>query len=125
MKLALAFFLAATAAQAVDVPSGQPVELQEVLVDQVSGETWLRFRFIAPQIARDTGAIDSVQAGPDMAFLCEAVAAPYIAQYELAGDVIVISMSDRRAEFGAADPDMTQFFELYRLKNNTCIWEGL
>ena len=125
MKLALAFFLAATAAQAVDVPSGQPVELQEVLVDQVSGETWLRFRFIAPQIARDTGAIDSVQAGPDMAFLCEAVAAPYIAQYELAGDVIVISMSDRRAEFGAADPDMTQFFELFRLNNNTCIWEGL
>ena len=125
MKLALAFILAATTAQAVDVPSGQPVELQEVLVDQVSGETWLRFRFIAPQIARDTGAIDSVQAGPDMAFLCEAVAAPYIAQYELAGDVIVISMSDRRAEFGAADPDMTQFFELFRLNDNTCIWEGL
>ena len=125
MKLALAFILAATTAQAVDVPSGQPVELQEVLVDQVSGETWLRFRFVAPQIARDTGAIDSVQAGPDMAFLCEAVAAPYIAQYELAGDVIVISMSDRRAEFGAADPDMTQFFELFRLNNNTCIWEGL
>ena len=125
MKLALAFILAATTAQAVDVPSGQPVELQEVLVDQVSGETWLRFRFIAPQIARDTGAIDSVQAGPDMAFLCEAVAAPYIAQYELTGDVIVISMSDRRAEFGAADPDMTQFFELFRLNDNTCIWEGL
>ncbi|HDZ82674.1 MAG TPA: hypothetical protein ENH56_15745 [Roseobacter sp.] len=125
MKLALAFILAATTAQAVDVPSGQPVELQEVLVDQVSGETWLRFRFIAPQIARNTGAIDSVQAGPDMAFLCEAVAAPYIAQYELTGDVIVISMSDRRAEFGAADPDMTQFFELFRLNNNTCIWEGL
>ena len=125
MKLALAFILAATTAQAVDVPSGQPVELQEVLVDQVSGETWLRFRFIAPQIARDTGAIDSVQAGPDMAFLCEAVAAPYIAQYELTGDVIVISMSHRRAEFGAADPDMTQFFELFRLNNNTCIWEGL
>tara|TARA_R110000787_G_scaffold162600_1_gene276011 strand:- start:30 stop:407 length:378 start_codon:yes stop_codon:yes gene_type:complete len=125
MKLALAFILAATTAQAVDVPSGQPVELQEVLVDQVSGETWLRFRFIAPQIARDTGAIDSVQAGPDMAFLCDTVAAPYIAQYELTGDVIVISMSDRRAEFGAADPDMTQFFELFRLNNNTCIWEGL
>tara|TARA_R110002094_G_scaffold73931_1_gene81645 strand:- start:9 stop:386 length:378 start_codon:yes stop_codon:yes gene_type:complete len=125
MKLALAFILAATTAQAVDVPSGQPVELQEVLVDQVSGETWLRFRFIAPQIARDTGAIDSVQAGPDMAFLCDTVAAPYIAQYELTGDVIVISMSDRRAEFGAADPDMTQFFELFRLNDNTCIWEGL
>lgn len=125
MKLALAFILAATTAQAVDVPSGQPVELQEVLVDQVSGETWLRFRFIAPQIARNTGAIDSVQAGPDMAFLCDTVAAPYIAQYELTGDVIVISMSDRRAEFGAADPDMTQFFELFRLNNNTCIWEGL
>ena len=60
-----------------------------------------------------------------MAFLCDTVAAPYIAQYELTGDVIVISMSDRRAEFGAADPDMTQFFELFRLNDNTCIWEGL
>ena len=125
MKLALAFILAAATAQAVDVPSGQPVELQEVLVDQVSGETWLRFRFVAPQIARDTGSIDAVQAESDMAFLCEAVAAPYITQYDLQGDVIVISMSDKRAEFGAADPEMTQFFELYRLKNNTCIWEGL
>ena len=55
MKLAAALILAATSALAVDVPSGQPVDLQEVLVDQMGDETWLRFRFIAPQIARNGG----------------------------------------------------------------------
>ena len=125
MKLAAAFIFVATSALAVDVPSGQPVELQEVLVDQIGVETWLRFRFVAPQIAREGGSVGYDLAGPDMTSLCDTLVIPYVAAYALKGDVIVISLADRAVEFGSTDPDTTQFFEAYRLENGTCIWEGL
>ena len=115
----------AAPALAVEVPSGQPVELHEVLVDDMGDATWLRFRFIAPQIAREGGTIDYEKAEPDMAFLCETLALPYIDEYKLDGQMIVISLADRVTEFGQADPDATQFFEAYRPVDNSCIWEGL
>lgn len=125
MKLAFALILAATPALAVDVPSGQPVELHEVLVEQMENETWLRFRFVAPRIARETGNVDYLQAEPDMIHLCTTLAIPYAAEYGLNGDVIVVSLADRPVEFGAANPDATQFFEAYRPRDGVCIWEGL
>jgi len=124
-RLCLTLILAASPVWAVEVPSGQPIELHEVLVDDMGTETWLRFRFLAPQIARTGGSIDYGKAEPDMAHLCDALALPYIAEYDLKGEVIVISLADREVEFGAADPDATQFFEAYRIQNNACIWEGL
>ena len=121
----LAAFLLATPALAVDVPSGQPLELHEVLIDDLGDEIWLRFRFVAPQIARDGGSVTYAVAEPDFMHLCETLALPYIAEYALTGDVIVISLADRRVEFGQPDPDATQFFEAFRPVDNTCIWEGL
>ena len=117
-----ALALLATPAAAIDVPAGQPMELQEVLVDDLGEETWLRFRFVAPQIER--GADYEVIAG-DMIHLCDALALPYIADYALTGDVIVISFADRETEFGVADPDAVQFFEAFRAPEGACIWEGL
>lgn len=119
------FFLVASPALAIDVPSGQPVDLQEVLIDEVGTETWLRFRFVAPQISRDTNGVDYETAAFDMGHLCEVLAIPYIVDFDLNGDVIVISLADRNTEFGVADPDVTQFFEAYRPVDDTCIWEGL
>ena len=126
MKALLAsVILAAGPALAIDVPSGQPVELQEVLVDTIGDETWLRFRFVAPDIARGVGSVDYQTAAEDMTYLCDTLAIPYIAEYALTGDVIVISMSDRATAFGVAEPGATQFFEAYRVQNDACIWEGL
>ena len=124
-RLAFAITLGATPALAIDVPSGQPVELHEVLVDDLGDEVWLRFRFIAPEIAREGGSITYATAEPDFMHLCETLALPYIAEYALSGDVVVISLADRDTEFGQADPDATQFFEAFRPVDNTCIWEGL
>ena len=110
-------------AWAMDVPSGQPVTLQEVLVDALGQEPWLRFRFVAPQIGAQALAYDVV--AEDMAHLCTALALPYMAEYALTGDMIVVSLADRETEFGQSDPDVTQFFEAYRPVDNTCIWEAL
>jgi len=122
---ALALLLAATPALALDVPSGQPVSLQEVLVDSVGPQTWLRFRLIAPAIARETGEIDYQTAAGDMMHLCQELALPYIGEHDLTGDVIVISLADRETEFGVADPEVTQFFEAFHIENDLCIWESL
>jgi hypothetical protein len=122
---ATALTLGASPALAIDVPSGQPVELQEVLVDDLGDEVWLRFRFIAPQIAREAGAIPYDVAAPDMAHLCQSMALPYITEYALEGQVIVVSLADRATEFGVPDPDATQFFEAFRPLDGACIWEGL
>ncbi|MEM6305793.1 MAG: DUF6497 family protein [Pseudomonadota bacterium] len=121
----LALLLAATPAAAFDVPSGQPIELQEVLIDEVESGTWLRFRFIAPDIARGGGSMTYETSEPDMQHLCDSFALPYMKDFDLTAQMIVISLADRPTEFGLADPDATQFFEAYRPEGTACIWEGL
>ncbi len=107
------------------VPSGQPVEFVEVLLDNNPGELWVRFRFIAPKIGSTTGRIGYDVASADMEHLCQTLAIPYVAQHELNPARVVISLSDRPVEFGHSEPDATQFFEAYRLEQSNCVWEGL
>ncbi len=108
------------AAQSQTVPSGQSVTLTEVLEDVVAGEDWLRMRFVAPQIARDGGTVTHEAAEADIVHLCDEVALPYLMEYSLAPDVVVISLMDRVVEFGATDRDATQFFEAFRIVDDTC-----
>ncbi|TMM50935.1 hypothetical protein FDT80_16840 [Sulfitobacter sabulilitoris] len=106
------------------LPSGQTVELYEVLVDHVGAEHWIRFRFLAPQIARDTGQLGFAEVEPDMTYLCATVALPYLDEFDLAGEVVVISLADRAVDFGQSDPDATQYIDAFRVENGICIWEG-
>ncbi|WP_415403709.1 DUF6497 family protein [Tateyamaria sp. SN3-11] len=114
----------ATPVWAQDVPSGQSLTLSEVLIDTVGSESWLRFRFLAPQIARDGGDITWADAEADFTHLCETTARPYLAQHNLAPDVIVITLMDRAVAFGQADPNATQFIEAFRIQDDACIWEA-
>ncbi|WP_268952711.1 DUF6497 family protein [Ruegeria haliotis] len=107
------------------VPSGQPVELSDVLLDNNPGELWLRFRFIAPKIGASIGRIGYDVASTDMEHLCQTLVVAYVAQHQLEPARVVVSLSDRPIEFGDAAPDATQFFEAYRLEQSRCIWEGL
>lgn len=107
----------------VAVPSGQSVTLSDILSDENPGAPWLRFRFVAPEIARDGGTVSHEVAGADMDWLCVNIALPYLAQHALAPARVVISLSDRAVPFGVTDPAATQFFETYRPENGLCIWE--
>lgn len=110
---------------ALDLPSGLKVTLSEVLVDPVGSETWLRFRFLSPQVARGTtGAFEFAQIEGDFQAICDGLAMPYMAQHGLNADKIVISISDRKVPFGVSDPEATQFFEQFRAENGLCIWEA-
>lgn len=107
----------------VEVPSGQGVTLNEVLLDEAPGELWVRFRFVAPGITRDGGGVDHDMAAMDMDHLCNAVALPYLQAHTIEPARVVISMSDRPVEFGVQNPDATQFFEAYRQDGTHCILE--
>lgn len=120
----LAVLLAAPAAMASGpyaVPSGQPVELHEVLTDDAPGELWLRFRFIAPEM----GAADAEDSAADTAFLCKEVALPYMAAYGLDPARIVISFSEIETPFGEPASGIAQLFESFLPQSSDCIWEGL
>ncbi|MEX0280531.1 MAG: DUF6497 family protein [Arenibacterium sp.] len=111
------------AAQKVDVPSGQKVELQEVLLDSLAGEPYARFRFVAPGISRVNGRISHDVAVIDIEALCDDFALPYLTDNNIDVARIVVSMADRVLEFGASDPDATQFFDSFRPESGRCIWE--
>tara|TARA_B110000908_G_C10005090_1_gene335914 strand:- start:185 stop:619 length:435 start_codon:yes stop_codon:yes gene_type:complete len=115
--------MSATPLVANPVPSGQEATLHEVLVDAQDSTTYLRFRYITPQIADGAQKIGFAVAGEDMMHLCQTFALPYIDQYALEGDKIVISFMDRITEFGVPDPDATQYFESFRPKNGVCMWD--
>ncbi|WP_306446833.1 DUF6497 family protein [Falsiruegeria mediterranea] len=105
------------------VPSGQPIYLDNVLLDENPGELWLRFRFVAPKIGQTVGRVGYDVSAVDMDHLCETLAVPYVLQRELVPARVVISLSDKAVAFGESAPDVTQFFEAYRLENARCIWE--
>lgn len=122
-SLSLFACVSVAAAQDIPVPSGQALSLNEVLLDDAPGALWVRFRFLAPDIARTNGSVDFEQAGSDMDYLCQNLALPYLELHDLNPARIVVSFSDRPVTFGEKDPEATQFFETYRPENGVCIWE--
>jgi len=127
IRLTVFWFLLGSAAyaEAVEVPSGQPVTFVEV-IQNVAGPLGLtyRFRFVAPLIARDGGAVDNETAAMDMDFLCSDFAIEKLPATGPAPNQIIISMSDRRIDFGEPAPEATQFFEAYAIVDDSCIWEA-
>ena len=118
-----AVLASAATAQPVAVPSGIEVTRMEILQDRMMGELWLRFRYLAPRIGKDTGRVTYDVAVYDIDFLCAQDAVPHVIEQGLDPARIVVSMSDRPLEFGATDPAATQFFGAYRLEEGRCIWE--
>ncbi len=126
MRLALCLTLIAlpVLAEEVPVPSGQKVNFLEAIQNEAGPEGLTsRFRFVAPGIA-EGGGVDFDTAAADMAFLCETYALPRIAVTGPRPVQVIISLSDRPVPFGQAAPDVTQFFEAYRIDGATCIWEA-
>ena len=114
----------ALAAEEIAVPSGPPITFVEAIqgVPGPEGLT-LRFRFLAPAIAREGGTVDAEAAFADMQALCDGYALPRIASGGPRPAQIVISLMDRDVPFGAPAPEATQFFEAFRPDGDACTWE--
>jgi hypothetical protein len=119
--------LLAGPAQAAEiaVPSGQPVRFVELVREApgVAEDTW-RFRFVAPQIARDSGAVDADTALADIEALCSGYILPALEKFDTAPGQVIVSLADRETEFGKPAPEATQYFEAFRIEAGACIWEG-
>lgn len=107
--------------EAPAVPSGILLSLQEILEEpQPDGALWLRLRYVAPDLTRDA----RMQIDGDFESLCISQAVPYTPVAGDAASEVVISIASAPVEFGANAPNIVQFFEVFSLKDGTCIWEG-
>ncbi|MDZ4137160.1 MAG: DUF6497 family protein [Paracoccaceae bacterium] len=108
----------------IPVPSGQLVTLVDVIPNDSGPDgLTLRFRFLAPAIARTGGTVGFDAAVADMQHLCETYALPRALDFAPQARQIVISLSDTPVTFGEATPEATQFFEAFSIENGLCIWE--
>lgn len=108
----------------IALPSGQTVTWIDTIHDAPGPEgLTLRFRFLAPAIAREGGTVTADEAQEDMQVLCDEYALPRIAGTGPQPSQIVISLSDREVPFGEPDPDATQYFEAYSIADGACRWE--
>lgn len=105
------------------VPSGLQMHLQGALFDRLQdGTEALRLRYVAPDIAKDD--VTYAVVADDFAAICQDVGVTFLAQEGRTADQIIVSFSDRETAFGVANPDATQYFEVFTLENDTCIWEA-
>ena len=110
--------------EVIAVPSGQVVTLLDVITD-IQGPEGLaiRFRFLAPGIARDGGLVNAETAALDMDHLCAAYALVRISNTGPQPAQIIISMSDIDLPFGETRPDATQYFNAYSIVDGSCVWD--
>jgi Family of unknown function (DUF6497) len=110
--------------QAIVVPSGQGVTLHDVIVDAPSPDTAIyRFRYLAPAIARDGGTMNFETSIADMQHLCESYALPRLTAPLPAKLEVIISFADLPVPFGETNPQATQFFVAFTIKDSLCILE--
>jgi len=115
---------AATGDERVIVPSGQDVRYLDTVQSAPGPEgLTIRFRFVAPAIARDGATVDVEAAQADMEVLCNEFALPRLPATGPAPAQIIISLSDRAVAFGEPAPEATQFFEAYTIIDGRCQWE--
>ena len=99
---------AATGDERVIVPSGQDVRYLDTVQSAPGPEgLTIRFRFVAPAIARDGATVDVEAAQADMEVLCNEFALPRLPATGPAPAQIIISLSDRAVAFGEPAPEAT------------------
>lgn len=116
----MAFAAAPLAAEGIVVPSGQPVELMEVIAEEGRAGPVLRYRYLAPEAPRL--AYEAREA--DMAHLCARHALPHAREAEGAPARIIVSLAEAPVPFAELDPEVRQVFEAYRIEDDHCRWEA-
>ncbi len=111
---------AAAGFDALELPSGQPAELREVVRDEDAG--LLRLRILAPRISRDAeDRIDPDAALEDMQVICDEFGLDLMRREGV--ERLVVSMKASELALGETAPDVTQYFEAFRAGRSVCLWE--
>jgi len=112
----------------ITVPSGQLVVPYEVLWEDhadagLPQETWLVLRFLAPQIAKETGKVRFADAAPDLDYLCKSLGLTIAGLTGGGVDQVLVVLLDQPLPRGAHRPGVTKFMSAYRVTTGACIWE--
>lgn len=133
MRWALgALMLAVPSSQAEVVghvgPSGLRYTVHETLFEPAGAyddaRRLVRLRFVAPEIS-DPEHYGIAQIEADFQTLCDAHGVEIVAQFAPNARQIVISVSAEPVAFGDSAPNVVQYFDLFRVDDNTCVWEGI
>ena len=108
-------------AQQISVPSGTEIALYDVILEPDVHVA--RFRFLVPAMAPDAGNITFADLIDDLQFVCDSVIVPALQGNGWVSGDVVVSVSDVPAQFGAYQPEVTQFFQPFRMEADACIWE--
>jgi Family of unknown function (DUF6497) len=104
----------------VKVPSGREVTLIDVITNAPGPNgAAARFRFLAPGLSD----ADAEAAAQDMQMVCDSFAVSRIDGMVPEPQQIIISFMSETVPFGEPAPNVVQFFESYRVENDSCIWE--
>jgi hypothetical protein len=104
----------------IAVPSGREVRLIDVITNAPGNAgAAARFRFLAPGLTE----ADLAASADDMQALCDAYALPRIEGMVPLPQQIIISLAAEAVPFGQPAPDVVQFFEIYRVEGDQCLWE--
>ena len=109
------------AAQQISVPSGLDIALYDVILE--ADAQVARFRFLVPEIAVTGGHKVFADVIDDLQYVCDRVIVPALHGNGWQSGDVVMSVSDRPVDFGVYDPDVTQFFQPFRMEADACIWE--
>lgn len=108
------------AAQDIPVPSGLPMTLFDVRLEQ--NPAIARFRFVSEAIDPAGAGKTFVDVVDDLQYLCDNVAVPSLAANNWTGGEVILSLSSAETPFGETAPEVTQFFQPYEIADEACIW---
>ncbi len=109
-------------------PSGLVAELHDVRYEpdgaHIDVVQLVRLRYVLPQIAgEDAVAFEAIE--PDFQYLCDTDGLNHLAKSAPNAEEIIISIASAPTVFGESAPEVVQYFDVFSVRENSCIWGGL
>lgn len=112
----------------ISAPSGLQVELHETLYEPLgvtaSTARIMRLRFVAPDLGDvEEYGIDRVEG--DFEWFCHQFGLPRARKAAPLVEQVIVSIASQEVPFGDIVPEVVQYFDAFRIEEDSCIWEGL
>ncbi|MEM9434859.1 MAG: DUF6497 family protein [Pseudomonadota bacterium] len=118
----------AAAREVLETPSGLKLAAPEVIFEPVgalaSSASQVRLRYVAPLIA-DIELFGFDRLEGDFLYLCQQDGLKITTGAAPRATRVIVSIASVPLAFGETAPNITQYFDAFLIKENTCIWEGL
>ena len=119
--------LVALPISAEGLPSGLAPDLQEVLFEPAGAPAeqvkLMRLRLVAMELAdQQAFGFDAIEA--DFQKICETLGVEIAGKSAPNTERIIISLASDAIAFGESAPNVIQYFDVFRVADGTCVWDG-